>query len=157
MNNATTVYSGRTTNWPMIATGALAAVALAVFGRPWAGPWPGMAVLLAIFFVVLTASVVTSTSMRVTAGPQGVQVHCGVLGWPRFTYPRERISRADIVAVSVWQTWNWTPRGGWNFFLRSGPALRLALSSGRKVTIGVNDPEAALAALNLSASDAVDG
>lgn len=156
MNNAMVVYSGRTTNWPMLASGVLAGIALAGFGRPWAGPWPGMAVPLAIFFVALTVVLLTSTSMRVTAGPRGVQVHCGVFGWPRFTYSRERISGADIVAVSVWQTWNWTPRGGWQFFLRSGPALRLALSSGRHVTIGVTDAKAALAALDLAASNTVN-
>lgn len=152
MNRATVVYSGRMTNWPMVAGGVVAGLALAGFGRPWAGPWPGMAVLLAIFFVALIGSLVTSTSMRVTAGPLGVQVHCGVFGWPRFTYSRERISGAEIVAVSIWQTWNWTPRGGWQFVLRTGPALRLALNTGRHVTVGVTDPHAALAALGLDAT-----
>ena len=155
MNAAAVIYSGRMTNWPMIVSGVLAGLALALFGRPWAGPWPGMLVPLAIFLIALTLGLVTSTSLRVTAGPQGVQVHCGVFGWPRFTYSRERISGVDIVAVSIWHTWNWTPRGGWQFVLRSGPALRLTLSTGRKVTIGVTEAEAALAALNLPARNAV--
>lgn len=152
MNGATVVYSGRTTNWPMIVFGVVGGVALAVSGRPWAGPWPGMVVPLAVFLVLLISALLTSTSMRVTAGPQGVQVHCGAFGWPRFTYSRERITGADIVSVSIWHSWNWTPRGGWHLFLRSGPALRLALSSGRHVTIGVNDAEAALVALGLAPS-----
>lgn len=150
MNKGTVVYSGRMTNWPLIALAVVGGLALAAFGRPWAGPWPGMVVPLAIFLVVLTVGLVTSTSLRVTAGPRGVQVHCGVFGWPRFTYSRERISGVDIVAVSIWHTWNWTPSGGWQFVLRSGPALRLALSTGRRVTIGVTDAQAALAALDLA-------
>jgi hypothetical protein len=155
MNRATVVYSGRMTNWPLIGSGVFAGLALAAFGRPWAGPWPGMVVPLAIFLIVLTVSLLTSTSLRVTAGPRGVQVRCGVFGWPRFTYSRERISGADIVAVSIWHTWNWTPRGGWQFVLRSGPALRLTLSTGRHVTIGVTDAEAALAALDFAAPNTV--
>jgi hypothetical protein len=155
MSRATVVYSGRMTNWPMIASGVIAGLALAAFGRPWAGPWPGMAALLAIFLVIVVVALVTTTSLRVTVGPRGVQVHCGVFGWPRFTYPRERISSADIVAVSIWTSWNWTPRGGWQFFIRSGPALRLALSNGRKVTIGVADATAALVALDLATPDTV--
>jgi hypothetical protein len=59
------------------------------------------------------------------------------------------------VAVSIWTSWNWTPRGGWQFFIRSGPALRLALSNGRKVTIGVTDATAALVALDLATPDTV--
>jgi hypothetical protein len=143
------------TNWPVIGSALVGGLALALFGRPWAGPWPGMAVPLAIVLTLLTVGLMTSTSLRVTAGPRGVQVHCGVFGWPRFTYSRERISGADIVTVSVWNTWNWTPRGGWQFFIRSGPALRLALSSGRRVTIGVTDAQAALAALALAPPDTV--
>jgi hypothetical protein len=96
---------------------------------------------------------VTSTSLRVTSGPRGVQVRCGVFGWPRLTYPRERISGAEIVIVSIWRMWNsgvnWTPRGGWTFVLRSGSAVRFTLTSGRRVTVGVTDPQAVLATLGL--------
>jgi hypothetical protein len=155
MNQTTVVYSGRMTNWPMIVSGVVAGLALAAFGRPWAGPWPGMVVPVAVFLLIFTVTVVISTSLRVTAGPRGVQVYYGAFGWPRFTYSRERISGAEIVTVSIWRTWNWSPRGGWQFFIRSGPALRLALSSGRKVTIGVTDPTAALAALDLATPDTV--
>jgi hypothetical protein len=159
MTGTTLVYSGRTTNWPMIATAAAGGLALALFGRPWAGPWPGMIGPLVIALGVLVLGLVTSTSLRVTTGPRGVQVRCGVFGWPRFGYPRERISGGEIVTVSIWQTWsggiNWTPRGGWVFVLRSGPALRLTLTNGRRVTIGIADPQAALAALGRTVTGTV--
>jgi hypothetical protein len=92
----------------------------------------------------------------VTTGPRGLQVRGGALGWPRFAYPRERISAGEILAVSIWRTpcWGpgWTPRGGWVFVLCSGPAVRLTLTNGRRVTIGVPDPQAAMTALNLAVS-----
>src|SRR3954453_4711664 len=153
MTGTTLVYSGRTTNWPVIVAGVSGGLALALFGRPWEGPWPGMLGPIAFLVLLLAVSLITSTSLRVTTGPRGVQVRCGVFGWPRFTYPRELIAGAEIVAVSAWRTWNWiswTRRGGWTFFVRSGPALRVTLTDGRKLTVGVADPAAALAALGHS-------
>ena len=155
MTGSTVVYSGRTTNWPVIGAALAGGLTLMLAGRPWDGPWPGMLGPLAIVLAVLALSLVTSTSLRVTTGPQGVQVRCGVFGWPRFDYQRERISSADVVTVSIWRSWNsginWTPRGGWAFVLRSGPALRLTLTNGRRVTVGLTDPQNALDALGLVA------
>ncbi len=154
MTETTLVYSGRTTNWPVLAAALAGGLALGLFGRPWDGPWPGMLGPIAIVVVILVVAVATSTSLRVTTGPRGVQVRCGVFGLPRFTYPRERIAAGEVVTVSIWDTWNWglnwTPRGGWTFVLRSGPALRLTLTNGRRVTVGVADPQAALTALHLA-------
>lgn len=156
MTGPTLVYSGRTTNWPVVAAALAGGLALIVFGRPWDGAWPGMIGPLAIAVAVLTIGVATSTSMRVTTGLRGVQIRCGVLGWPRFTYPRQRIASGEILGVSIWRNWNcgisWTPRGGWTFTLRSGPAIRLTLTNGRRITVGVTDPHAALTALHLDAS-----
>jgi len=148
------VYSGRMTNWPLIVVAMAAFAALVVMGRPWAGPWPGMAVPIAIALVLAAGGLATSTSFRVTTGPKGVQVRCGAIGWPRFSYPAERIAAVDIVTVTPWKSWDyglvWTRAGGWNFVLRSGPALRLTLTNGRHATVGVNDPQSALAALAVS-------
>jgi len=155
-SGSTTVYSGRTTNWPVVGLLIAGGLGLALFGRPWAGPWPGMIGPLLFVLGLLAVAVLTTTSLRVTTGPRGVQVWCGPLGWPRFDYARERIVTAQIVPVSIWRTWNWglnwTPRSGWAFVLRSGPALRLTLTNGRKITVGAADPAAALAALGLSSA-----
>lgn len=151
MNEPTLVYSGRTTNWPLIGVGVAAFAGLVTLGRPWDGPWPGMAVILVVAFGLFGVVALTTTSLRVTTGPGGVQVRWGVFGWPGRTYPPERIAAVEIVEVSPWKSWEygtvWTPRGGWSFVLRSGPALRLTLTNQRHVTVGVEDPQAALAAL----------
>jgi hypothetical protein len=150
---STTVYSGRTTNWPVIGAAVAGGLALALVGRPWAGPWPGMLGPLAIAIAVIALGLATATSLRVTTGPRGVDVRCGAFGWPRFTYQRERIVSGEVVMVSIWRSWtggiNWTPRGGWVFVLRSGPSLRLSLTNGRQVTVAVTDPLEALVALGL--------
>jgi hypothetical protein len=106
MTGTTSVYSSRATNWPVIGAALAAGLPLVVLGRPWAGPWPGMIGPLAVVLVLLAVGVITSTSLRVTTGPRGVQVRCGALGWPRFVYPRERISTGEIVTVSIWRSWN---------------------------------------------------
>jgi len=156
MTETRLIYSSRTTNWPLLAAGVTGAVALMLIGRPWAVPWPGLLVPLAVVLGTLIVSLVTTSSLRVTTGPRGVLIRCGVFGWPRCAYPRERISGVEIVTVSIWRTGSsgisWSPRGGWAFVLRSGPALRLTLSNGRRVTVGVSDPQAALAALGPDAA-----
>lgn len=161
MTEATVVYSGRMTNWPLIGVGVAAFVALVILGRPWAGPWPGMVVPLVIALVLAGGALATSTSLRVTTGPRGVQVRCGAIGWPRFSYPRARIAAVAIVTVSPWKSWDyglvWTRTGGWNFVLRSGAALRLTLTNGRLVTVGVDDPQAAVTALGIASPAAPPG
>jgi hypothetical protein len=154
MTEATLVYTGRTTNWPLIAVGVAGFVVLVVLGRPWAGPWPGMAVVLAITIGLLAVTLAASTSLRVTTGPRGVHVRWGAIGWPRFSYPLEQIAAVDVVTVSPSKSWNygivWTPRGGWSLVMRSGPALRLTLTNRRHVTVSVEDPKAAMTALGFS-------
>ncbi len=91
----------------------------------------------------------TASDVRVTCGTQGVSVHWGLVGWPRVAYALDDIADASVVDIPWWAVsfgfW-WTP---WRTVctVRSGPALRLLLRSGRTVTVTVPDPHAALAAL----------
>jgi len=152
---SSTVYSGRVTNWPLIALMFALTAGLLVNGKVWRGPWPGMLVPAAILALSLAVVVLTTTSLRVTTGPRGVDVRFGPFGLPRFRYARNRIAHAELIDVSIWAVggWgvHWTPRRGLLLVLRSGPALRLVLTNGRRVTVGVTDPAAALAALDLGA------
>jgi hypothetical protein len=93
--------------------------------------------------------VLTAGSVRTAAGPNGVSVRFGVFGWPRGTYRPEQIARAEVIDLSPWSVaygfW-WTPRRT-SCTVRSGPALRLTLRTGRIVTITVPDAHAAVAAV----------
>jgi hypothetical protein len=85
--------------------------------------------------------VLTASSVRATAGPNGVSVHFGVFGWSRFRYPMARIRHVEVVDIPLSQfAWGiyWAPRCGLMLTLRSGPALRLTNS--RRVTISTPHP-----------------
>ena len=98
--------------------------------------------------------VLTGSSVRTAAGPQGVTVRFGVLGWPRCTYRLAQIAHAEVIDLRLWSVvyglW-WTPRRTC-CTVRSGPTLRLTLHSGRTVTITVPDAAAAVAVIREAAS-----
>ncbi|MGL5825257.1 MAG: hypothetical protein ACRCYU_10645 [Nocardioides sp.] len=111
--------------------------------------WRGFILPVTLGFTGVLLDVLTASNVRATAGPQGVTVHWGVLGWPRMHYRPGEIAEAHVVHVPWWLVtfgfW-WTP---WRTTCttRSGPALRLVLTSGRIVTVTVPEPAAAVAAL----------
>lgn len=143
------VYTGRATNWPMVAlSGALGAL-LVLYGGGAGGFWWGLALPAAVALAGVGLYVLTSSSVRTSAGPNGVTVRFGILGWPRCHYPLTAIARAEVidlnplfVAFGFW----WTP-GRTCCTVRSGPTLRLRLRTGRTVTVTVPDPAAAVAAV----------
>lgn len=152
MPTTRTTYSGRSTNWPALVLSVLFALPVALLARPSGQAWatPTIAIPLALVIVACLASALTASSLRALAGPRGVTVHFGVFGWPRFHYPIERIAHADVVDVPAF-FWGcvlyWTPRRGLMLTLRTGPALRLFLTNGRRITVSTPEPEAALRAI----------
>jgi hypothetical protein len=148
-----TVYTGRSTNWPAIVLSTALVVPLIVLGLGSEGSWTALGFLIPMAVVVVTVVVnlVTASSVRATAGPKGVIVNFGVFGWPRFRYPIERIQHAEAIEIPSTQwAWGiyWSPRRGLMLTLRTGQALRLILTNGRKVTISTPHPEAAVAAIH---------
>jgi hypothetical protein len=145
------IYTGRETNWPLVvALSAALMVPLLLLGSLSHGSWlaAGPAIPLLVAAAAVLINVLTGLSVRTAAGPNGVSVHCGVVGWPRRSYRLEEIERAEVIdlAPSLWRVslgfW-WTPRHTY-FTVRTGPSLRLALHTGRSVTITVPDPHAAV-------------
>ncbi|MFB9687908.1 hypothetical protein [Amycolatopsis plumensis] len=143
------IYTGRVTNWPLVAVFGVAVLAplLALAGMS-QGSWldsPNIvtSLLVAAFAVLLTG--VTGLSVRTTAGPNGVSVHCGAFGWPRRTYRLDEIDRAEVTRLSpLWCLFfgnSWSPTHT-HFTVRGGPVVRLVLRTGRYVTISVPDPAA---------------
>jgi hypothetical protein len=153
MNNTAvhTIYSGRSTNWLMICLSIALVLPLLALGAGSKGSWSSVDFLIPLLVVVSAAAVnlLTATSLRTTAGPNGIAVHFGVLGWPRFRYPMHRIEHVEAIEVSQW-AWGmyWSPRRGLMLTLRNGPALRLTLTNGRKVTISTPQPHAAVMAID---------
>lgn len=148
------IYTGRVTSWPMvIASAVLLVPLLAMGGGPNSSRWDLAPILIAVAGVVLYA--LTASSLRITAGPNGVSIHFGALGWPRRTYRLDRIERAEVidlhplyVALGFW----WTPRRT-SYTVRSGPTLQLVLSSGRTVAVTTPHPHAAASAINDAKTD----
>jgi hypothetical protein len=149
--NDRVVYSGRVTNWPLFwLVNALAVPLFALSGFPHT-PWaPTLAT--AAFFVLLNLVI---TSLRTTAGPNGVVVRYGVFGLPRFRYPAAAIARAEAIDVPLSRLGglgiHWSPWRGTRLTVRTGPTLQLHLVSGKDVTISADDPAAAVAVINAQA------
>lgn len=156
--NTHAVYTGRTTRWAAVAAtcGASVLLVLGALSSDGAGFDSVVALALLLAAAGVLADVLTASSVRATAGPNGFTVRWGVVGWPRCSYSLDRIARADVVDLPWWRVsfgfW-WTP---WrtSCTVRSGPAVRLVLDTGRVVTVTVPEPEVAVAALR-AASGAV--
>lgn len=144
------IYTGRATNWPMVVLSTALVAPLLVLGHAGGGSWRGLAVPFLLAAAVVLLNVLTASSVRTAAGPNGVSVRFGLLGWPRCTYRIEQIEHAEVVNLPTWYVaygfW-WTPRRTC-CTVRSGPTLRLTLRSGRTVTITVPDAPAAVAAIH---------
>jgi hypothetical protein len=143
----TTVYSGRVTNWPLMwVMNGLAVLLVAMSGIRGFDP------SLVIAAVVIVLANLTMTSVRTTAGPNGVVVRYGVLGVPRFRFPISGIDQAEAIDVPRSQMggWgiHWSPWRGTRLTIRSGPTLQLRMATGKRVAISAADPQAAAAVVN---------
>lgn len=148
------IYTGRVTNWPAVVVSSAVALLLLVppFTADGDNSWgvAGLALLGVLVGVGILLTVVTCTSVRATAGPNGVTVRWGLVGWPRLTYRLADIERAEVFDLSLlWVAWGywWTPKRTC-CTVRSGSTLRLVLGNGRTVTVSVPDPAAAVAAID---------
>jgi hypothetical protein len=150
------VYTGRTTSWPMVAATSVGILLLVLMGKTSNDTWgdPVIFVPLILVAIGVLAEVLTGSSVRATAGPNGLTIHWGLIGWPRCTYRLDEIERAEVIDLPWWRVsyglW-WTPRRT-NCTVRSGPTLRLSLRNHRTVTITVPDPAAAVTALHEAAA-----
>jgi hypothetical protein len=147
------LYAGRSTNWPTIWLSIGLMVPLVVMGGASKGAWTsgGFVVPVAGIASVALVNVLTASSVRTTAGTNGVRVHFGVFGWPHFRYSMSRIRHAEAIEIPpsllAWGIW-WSRRFGLMLALRSGPALCLTLATGRKVTISTPHPDVAVKAID---------
>lgn len=151
-DNALAVYTGRTTSWTTVASTCVAAVFLVLVARSSGGTWSDPIVVLPLLLITIgvLADIVTASSVRATAGPNGFTIRWGSFGWPRCSYPLDHIELAEVIDLPWWRvSWGfwWTPRRT-SCTLRSGPTVRLRLANGRIVTVTVPEPAVAVAALH---------
>jgi hypothetical protein len=149
---ALAVYTGRTTSWTTVASTCVAAVLLALVATSSGGAWSDPVIILPLLLIAVgvLADLLTASSVRATAGPNGFTIAWGSIGWPRCSYPLDQIARAEIIDLPWWRvSWGfwWTPRRT-SCTVRSGPTVRLTLATGRIVTVTVPEPAAAVAALH---------
>jgi len=113
---------------------------------------------LVLVAIGVLANVLTASSVRATAGPNGFTIRWGLVGWPRCTYRLDEIERAEVIDLPSWRVsygmW-WTPKRT-NCTVRNGPTLRLSLRNGRIVTVTVPEPAAAVAALREASATVPD-
>ncbi len=153
----TTLYSGRTTNWVALGLTTALIIPLLAMGAGSRDAWtaPGFMVPLAVAASAALINLLTLSSIRTLAGPNGVSIHFGALGWPRYHYPLANIR--DMAAVQIPKSWcawgiTWSPRRGLMLTLRNGPALQLTLTNNKKVTISTPRPENAIQVIAAVAS-----
>jgi hypothetical protein len=152
-----TTYTGRSTNWPMIWISTALAVPFLLTARGSGGSTTslGFVVPVLVMLGAVAVNLITASSVRLLAGPNGVVVRFGVFGWPRFRYSIDRIALAEATEVSAlsagrfvhwFSAWGirWSPRFGLMLTLRGGPALRLVLTNGRRIVISTPQPELAV-------------
>ncbi|WP_375501372.1 hypothetical protein [uncultured Jatrophihabitans sp.] len=145
-----TVYSGRATNWVLFWIMNVLAVVLVVSGATDRTELLPLAITAGALLVVN----LTMTSVRTTAGPNGVVVRYGVLGLPRFHFASSTIEHADAVDLPFSRLGglgiHWSPRRGTRLTIRTGPQLELRMRTGRTVIISADDPQSAADVINAS-------
>ena len=135
----------------MVAATSVGTLLIVLMGKNSNGTWGDLIIVIPLILVAIgvLAEVLTGSSVRATAGPNGLTIHWGLIGWPRCTYPLDQIEHAEVIDLPWWRVsyglW-WTPKRT-NCTVRSGPTLRLSLRNQRTVTITVPQPAAAVAAL----------
>ena len=149
------VYVGRTRNWLMIATTCAVSLPIVLMGMQSDASWrdPAFVIPVIIGAVAVVTNAFTASGFRSTAGPNGVTIRWGLVGWPRCTYRLDEIERVEVVdlpwrrvSFGLW----WTPRRT-NCTVRSGAAVRLTLRNHRIITMTVPEPAAAVTALHEAA------
>jgi len=142
----------------MVAATCVGALLIVFMAKDSNGNWGDLVFVVSLILVAIgvLANVLTASSIRAMAGPNGFTVRWGLVGWPRCTYRLDEIEHADVIDLSSWRVsyglW-WTPKRT-NCTVSSGPTVQLTLRNQRIVTITGPDPAAAVAALREASAGA---
>ncbi|MCM3661684.1 DUF1648 domain-containing protein [Georgenia satyanarayanai] len=140
---------GTTVTWVVVAVGAVGGVA----------PWLlGDTLVPLVVAVPLLALVLTMTTWQVQVDARGLTTR-GTFGWPRIHVPAGEVERADVTTVRPFPDF-----GGWGLrtnvsgtvgvVIRSGEAVAVERSGGRRLVVTVDDAASGAALLNTYATRA---
>ncbi|HEY3466003.1 MAG TPA: hypothetical protein VGL47_12780 [Amycolatopsis sp.] len=140
-------WSGRAENPAML--WALLLVPLAIALQPAGLPWPTV-IWFALVGVVVTA---LTYRLKATVDAKGVTIRFGLFGFPWRHLTLSRIREATTRELATFRDGGLGLRfnpvtGTTAYKVRGGPALALALESGRTVLVSVDDPETAAGLVN---------
>ncbi|MEV7091792.1 hypothetical protein AB0M80_03020 [Amycolatopsis sp. NPDC051045] len=140
-------WSGRAANPAML--WALALIPVAIAFLPAGLPWP------TAVWIALVGAVVTALTYRLSAtvDAKGVTIRFGLLGVPWRHLGLDSIREATTRELTTFGDGGLGLRfnpvtGTTAYKVRGGPALVLALESGRTVLVGVDDPETGAGLVN---------
>ncbi|WP_063837200.1 hypothetical protein [Phaeacidiphilus oryzae] len=153
-------WTGSARNWWQLVLGAVAGVCVAigvlvVLDVQDAASGTAMAMTAAGSLaagLLLGAGALAFLWVRVGVDGEGVTVRCGAGGLPRARFRLADVADASRAEVSplTWGGWGYRFRGAGReraYVIRGGPALVLRLGDGRRVTVTVDDPDGAVAAI----------
>jgi hypothetical protein len=114
-------------------------------------------VVLGVLALVLVGLAAATCRVTVRVTEYMVHITPGVLPFGT-QVPLRGIRSATVVHVrsKAWGSWGvpWVPRRGYAALLRSGPALKLTLTSNRIHLVSIDDPWGAVAAVRLARATA---
>lgn len=148
------VWVGGASGRKLVVVSALLLVgaALAVVFAP-----PEPRTILVVVLPVVALAVAAFGQVRVTAGPRGLTVACGWLGWPRLRVPIEDVADVVVEDVAPMSYGGWGLRqvpGATAVVVRRGEGLRIERRGGRAFVVTVDDAARAAGVL-LAHRDAV--
>ncbi|MBD8063799.1 DUF1648 domain-containing protein [Oceanitalea stevensii] len=140
---------GTTVTWVVVAVGAVGGVALWLLGDT---------LVPLVVAVPLLVLVLTMTTWQVQVDARGLTAR-GTFGWPRLHVPAGEVERADVTTVRPFPEF-----GGWGLrtnvagtvgvVIRSGEAVAVERSGGRRLVVTVDDAASGAALLNTYAARA---
>jgi hypothetical protein len=114
--------------------------------------WIGLGVLLGLAGAAVLVWSAAMAHVGVVINPCGVRVEHALLPAPVISLPMRAVRTISAIDVppTVWRRWGWTwvPGRSRAIIVRSGPALSIELTSGRRFVVSVDDPDQAVAVVN---------
>lgn len=138
---------GERATWLLVAVGAVLTVGLGLLTR---------SVVPLVVLVPILVLLLVMTTWQVQVDARGLTAR-GTFGWPRLHVPADEVERADVVQVRPLREYGgWglrtSVRGTVGVVIRTGEAIAVERSGGRRMVVTVDDAATGAALLNTYAA-----